>query len=33
MADDLATIALDMLMAREGRKRAGLNLFLHPGGS
>ncbi|MEA5114894.1 MAG: formate dehydrogenase accessory protein FdhE [Geobacteraceae bacterium] len=33
MADDLATIALDMLMEREGRSRAGLNLFLHPGGS
>lgn len=31
-ADDLATIALDMLMEKEGRMRAGLNLYLHPGG-
>lgn len=33
MADDLATIALDMLMEHEGKTRAGLNLFLHPGRS
>jgi len=33
MADDLASIALDMLMADEGKVRVGLNLLLHPGGS
>ncbi len=32
MADDLATIALDMLMENEGKARCGLNLFCHPGG-
>jgi FdhE protein len=32
MADDLATIALDMLMEKEGKARVGLNLFFHPGG-
>jgi FdhE protein len=31
MADDLATLALDMLMDKEGRFRSGPNLFLHPG--
>lgn len=31
MADDLATIALDMLMDKEEKGRGGLNLFLHPG--
>ncbi|KAB0667145.1 formate dehydrogenase accessory protein FdhE [Oryzomonas japonica] len=31
-ADDLATLALDMLMAEEGKVRGGPNLFLHPGG-
>lgn len=32
MADDLATLALDMLMDKEGKYRSGPNLFLHPGG-
>jgi FdhE protein len=32
MADDLATMALDMLMENEGKARCGLNLFCHPGG-
>jgi FdhE protein len=32
-ADDLATLALDMLMDNEGKKRGGPNLFFHPGGS
>ena len=32
MADDLATLALDMLMDAEGKKRGGPNLFFHPGG-
>jgi FdhE protein len=31
MADDLATLALDMLMDQEGKARSGPNLFLHPG--
>ncbi len=31
MADDLATLALDMLMNEAGKKRLGANLFLHPG--
>jgi FdhE protein len=31
-ADDLATIALDILMDKEGKTRGGLNLFFHPGG-
>lgn len=31
MADDLATLTLDMLMAEEGKARGGPNLFLHPG--
>jgi FdhE protein len=31
MADDLATLTLDMLMDKEGKKRGGPNLFLHPG--
>lgn len=31
MADDLATLALDMLMDQEGRTRGGPNLFFHPG--
>lgn len=31
MADDLATLLLDMLMHEEGRSRSGPNLFLHPG--
>jgi FdhE protein len=33
MADDLATLALDMLMDNEGRDRSGPNLFFHPGTS
>jgi FdhE protein len=33
MADDLATLALDMLMDKEGKKREGPNLFFHPGRS
>lgn len=33
MADDLATIALDILMDREGKDRSGPNLFFHPGRS
>jgi FdhE protein len=32
MADDLATLALDMLMDKEGKARGGPNLFFHPGG-
>jgi FdhE protein len=32
MADDLATIALDMLMENEGKTRCGINLLFHPGG-
>lgn len=32
MTDDLATLALDMLMDNEGRARGGTNLFIHPGG-
>ena len=31
MADDLATLALDMLMDNEGKVRGGPNLFFHPG--
>src|SRR5208282_6285424 len=31
MADDLATLALDMLMDKEGKARRGPNLFFHPG--
>jgi FdhE protein len=31
LADDLATLALDMLMDQEGKARSGPNLFLHPG--
>ncbi|MGE5172303.1 MAG: formate dehydrogenase accessory protein FdhE [Betaproteobacteria bacterium] len=30
-ADDLATLALDMLMDKEGKARGGPNLFYHPG--
>jgi len=30
-ADDLATLALDMLMDREGKARGGPNLLFHPG--
>jgi FdhE protein len=30
-ADDLATLALDMLMEREGKMRGGPNLLFHPG--
>ncbi|MGD0886927.1 MAG: formate dehydrogenase accessory protein FdhE [Thermodesulfovibrionales bacterium] len=33
MADDLATLALDMLMDKEGKARGGPNLFFHPGSS
>jgi len=33
MADDLATLALDMLMDKEGKARGGPNLFFHPGRS
>jgi FdhE protein len=33
IADDLATLALDMLMDKEGKARAGPNLFFHPGRS
>lgn len=33
MADDLATLALDMLMDKEGKARRGPNLFFHPGKS
>jgi FdhE protein len=32
MADDLATLALDMLMDSAGKFRGGPNLFFHPGG-
>jgi FdhE protein len=32
-ADDLATLALDMLMDKEGKARRGPNLFFHPGRS
>jgi FdhE protein len=31
MADDLATLALDILMDKEGKARGGPNLFFHPG--
>ncbi len=31
MADDLASLALDMLMDNEGKARGGPNLFFHPG--
>ncbi len=31
MADDLATLTLDMLMDKDGKSRSGPNLFLHPG--
>lgn len=31
MADDLASLALDMLMDQVGKSRSGPNLFLHPG--
>ncbi len=31
MADDLATLRLDMLMADKGKERKGLNLYFHPG--
>lgn len=31
MADDLASLALDMLMAKAGKARGGPNLYLHPG--
>jgi FdhE protein len=31
MADDLATLALDLLMDKEGKSRCGPNLYLHPG--
>jgi FdhE protein len=31
MADDLATLALDMLMDKEGKVRGGPNLFFHSG--
>ncbi len=33
MADDLATLALDMLMDKEGKAHRGANLFFHPGKS
>jgi FdhE protein len=32
-ADDVATLALDMLMHKEGKARVGPNLFFHPGQS
>ncbi|RII26467.1 MAG: formate dehydrogenase accessory protein FdhE [Geobacter sp.] len=31
MADDLATLVLDMLMDNKGKTRGGPNLFIHPG--
>lgn len=31
MADDLATIAIDMIMEKEGKARVGLNLYFHAG--
>lgn len=31
IADDLASLALDMLMEHEGKLRTGLNLLFHPG--
>ena len=31
MADDLASLALDMLMDKDGKVRSGPNLFFHPG--
>ena len=31
MADDLATLSLDMLMDEAGKARSGPNLFFHPG--
>ena len=33
MADDLATLGLDMLMDEAGKTRGGPNLFFHPGRS
>ena len=33
MADDLATLSLDMLMDEAGKTRGGPNLFFHPGRS
>jgi len=33
VADDLATLTLDMLMDAEGKARGGPNLFFHPGGA
>jgi FdhE protein len=33
IADDLATLALDMLMDKKGKSRIGPNLFFHPGRS
>ena len=33
LADDLATLPLDILMAEEGKTRRGPNLFFHPGGA
>lgn len=31
VADDLASLALDMLMDNKGKMRCGPNLFFHPG--
>jgi FdhE protein len=31
VADDLATLALDVLMDEAGKARGGPNLFFHPG--
>jgi len=31
MADDMATLSLDMLMDEAGMARCGPNLFFHPG--
>jgi FdhE protein len=31
VADDLATLALDLLMDEAGKSRGGPNLFFHPG--
>jgi len=33
MADDLATLALDLLMDKAGKTRGGPSLFFHPGWS
>jgi FdhE protein len=33
MADDLATLALDLLMTRNGKLQRGANPFFHPGGT